>query len=247
MKGPLKKSALPDAVFDRETSEFDRSLGFFDATYAFALTLLILNIDLPPQSAWKDLGTLVDAISWQAIGFLISFIVIIIFWLTNSGIISRLRKLDRVTIVLNIVVIGLVIFVPFTTQAISDPDLTNLALPTVVYAVNVAAAIVVQGLMYEVAMARGYGKLERSPRTRLLERIDSLGNPAVFALSIPVALAFGGIAGRLTWLLMIPLGIITGRMSMRAELDDVASSSAPRSSAPRRRAEDPTDRTGTPS
>ncbi len=111
MRRQLSKQLLPDAKFDRETSEFDRSLGFFDATYAFALTLLILNIDLPPESAWQSVGTLLGAVSWQLIGFLTSFIVIVIFWLSNSGIISRLRTLDRGTILLNIVVLGLIVFI----------------------------------------------------------------------------------------------------------------------------------------
>jgi uncharacterized membrane protein len=222
----ISKKALPDQRFDRETSEFDRSLGFFDATYAFALTLLILNIDLPPAADWQSFGALVDAVSWQLIGFLTSFVVIILFWLSNNGIISRLRTLDSVTIVLNICVLAFVIFIPFTTQAISEPDLTLLPLPTIVYAINVAAAILTQALMYEVAMSRGYGRVDRSPRTRRLEIIDGLANPAVFLFSIPVTLLFGTIAGKLTWALMIPLGILTGRPARRAELADLEAQSS---------------------
>lgn len=221
MRRPIPKAVLPSSRFDRETSEFDRSLGFFDATYAFALTLLILNIDLPPESAWQSIGTLAGAISWQAIGFITSFIVIIIFWMSNSGIISRLRTLDSTTIVLNIVVVGLVIFIPFTTQAISDPGLQDLPLPTVVYAINVTAAILVQMLMYERAIAKGFGRYPVSPRTRLLERIDSLGNPVIFMLSIPVSLLFGGVWGKISWLLMIPVGIITGNIAAKSELADL--------------------------
>jgi uncharacterized membrane protein len=216
------KNALPDQRFDRETSEFDRSLGFFDATYAFALTLLILNVDLPKDAAWQSPQALLDSVSWQLIGFLTSFFVIIIFWLSNNSIISRLRTLDSVTIVLNIVVLAFVIFIPFTTQAISDPGLELLPLPTVVYAINVAGAIIVQVIMYEVAMSRGYGRVERSPRTRRLELIDGLTNPAVFLLSIPVTLLVGTVWGKLTWALMIPLGFLTGRPARRAELEDLA-------------------------
>ena len=34
------------AVYQRETSSFDRALGFFDAIYGFAVTLLVVNIAL---------------------------------------------------------------------------------------------------------------------------------------------------------------------------------------------------------
>src|SRR5690606_35604895 len=121
--------------------------------------------------------------------------VIIIFWLSNNSIISRLRTLDSVTIVVNIVVLAFVIFIPFTTQAISDPGLELLPLPTVVYAINVAGAIIVQVLMYEVAMSRGYGRVERSPRTRRPELVDGLPTPAVFLLSIPVTPLVGTVWG----------------------------------------------------
>lgn len=226
MRRPLPKAVTPDVMFNRDSSEFDRSLGFFDATYAFALTLLILNIDLPPESAWASVPDLLGAISWQLIGFLTSFVVIVIFWLSNSGIISRLRTLDRGTILLNIVVLGLIVFIPFTTQAISDPGLQDLPLPTIVYAVNVSLAIVVQMLMYERAISKGFGRFPISPRTRMLDRLDSLGNPFVFLLSIPVALLFGGVAGKITWLLMIPVGIITGRIAAKSELADIQAAQA---------------------
>jgi uncharacterized membrane protein len=221
MRLPTVKAAPPDDRFDRETSEFDRSLGFFDAVYAFALTLLILNIDLPKERDWASVGTLVHAIGWQAIGFIISFVVIVDFWLTNSKIISRLRALDTTAVIMNVVVVGLVILIPFTTQAISDPGLENLPLPTVVYACNVAAAILMQTAMYELALARGLGRYVRSASTRRWEIIDSLSNPVVFLVSIPVTLLFGGIPGKITWWAMLILGPITGRLTQRARRADL--------------------------
>ena len=232
MRRRLKPQDSALAVrFDRESNEFDRSLGFFDATYAFALTLLVVNIDVPAAEKWSDPLTLLASVSSQGTGFVLSFVVIVVFWLSNQAIISRLKVLDRTSIVLNIVVIGFVIFIPFSTQAISDPGLEQLSLPTVLYALNCAAVLAVQTIMYETAMSRGFGKVTRSPRTVLWERIDSLANPGVFLLSIPVALLVGGVAGKITWLLMIPVGVVTGRQASRAELDDLQAMQQPDAAA----------------
>ena len=39
--------------YQRDDQEFGRAIGFFDATYALALTLLVTTLDVPdPPSAW---------------------------------------------------------------------------------------------------------------------------------------------------------------------------------------------------
>jgi hypothetical protein len=48
-------------VYDREQGEFDRAIGFIDATYALALTLLVTTLEVEDVPAvWTDLGALFD-------------------------------------------------------------------------------------------------------------------------------------------------------------------------------------------
>ncbi len=66
--------------FKREGQEFGRGLGFFDAMYGFAITLLVANIVLPPASDWTSLSKLLaGGLGTQLVGFLISFVVIAMF------------------------------------------------------------------------------------------------------------------------------------------------------------------------
>ncbi|MBR8742151.1 TMEM175 family protein [Nocardiopsis sp. MG754419] len=206
--------------FTRESQEYGRSLGFFDAVYGFALTMLIANIDVPPAAAWADLSTLLShGVGYQILGFLISFAVIITFWRTNQDLVRRLRGFDGTTLNLNIVRTCLVVFIPFTTQGISDPETTALALPTVLYALNVALAILIQIAMFQVALNHGLSREPVHPRMRTAELLGALVTPAVFLASVPVALLYGGTPGKLTWLSLLvlaPLGELLVRRTERS-------------------------------
>lgn len=187
-------------VIGRNRSEFDRGLGFFDAVYGFAITLLIANIDLPPASAWGSVSELLaHGLDAQLLGFIVSFAVIAIFWKANTSLVGRLSGMDGAIITANLVIAGLVVFIPFSTQGISDPEVSALPLPVAVYAVNVTAAILAQAVMFELARARGLVE-DDVPRGAIwVTRLDVLAQIAVFIISIPVAYVAGSSWGMLTW------------------------------------------------
>ena len=48
--------------YARDESEFDRAIGFIDATFALALTLLITTLEVAGDAAaWANIGALDDA------------------------------------------------------------------------------------------------------------------------------------------------------------------------------------------
>lgn len=205
----------------RNTSEFDRSLSFFDAVFGFALTLLIANLDMPSAEAWQSLDTmLAGGTGSQLIGFAISFVVIVTFWRANQALVARLRGLDSPAIIWNIVLVGMIIFIPFTTQGISDPETAELALPTVLYALNVTVAILAQIAMHRGAVRRGLARVEIPARLARAELIDALLKPAVFILSIPIALAFDGVVAKLSWLSLFVIGPLSGRWVKRVAREE---------------------------
>lgn len=113
-------------VYPRDTSSFARVLGFLDAIYAFAVTLLVVNIDVSSPEAWSSIEAFFTrGIGAQLLGFIISFLVIIAFWRRNHAMLANFSAMDSTTITWNIVVAGLIIFIPFTTQGISDPTPTS--------------------------------------------------------------------------------------------------------------------------
>ena len=206
----------PKRWFDREGTEFGRGIGFFDAIYGFAITLLISNLDLPPAEAWASVDTLLNSgLGDQLLAFGISFVVIAVFWKSNANLMSRFRGIDSPVIVANLLSAGLVVMLPFTTQGISEAGLSDLPLPTALYAVNVALAILAGQLVFEVGAARSLLVDPASPGVRWAWRADALAQVAVFAASIPVAYLAGADWGRATWLALVVISPLTGRWAAR--------------------------------
>lgn len=212
--------------FGREGAEFGRGLGFLDAIYGFAITLLVTNIDLPPSEAWSSLSTLLDqGLGTQLLGFAISFVVIAVFWRYNTELLSRFAGIDQGVITANLTAAGLIVLLPFTTQGISERSDHPLAVA--LYATNVALAILAQALTLEVGRSRGLLVREMNPAQLRAERIDTLAKVAVFGISIPIAYLVGPSWGMTFWLVLVVIGPLTGRWSARlAEREDAAEAGA---------------------
>ncbi len=200
-----------------DSPEFGRGISFFDAIYGFAVTLLVANVDAPSPEAWRSLDALSDSgVLTQLVGLALSFTVIAVFWRINVRLMRKLTGMDGITTFMNLVAVGLVILIPFTTQGISDPDSAHLALPTAVYAINIALVALAQVGMFQVARSRG---LERVPMSRYengLTLVDALVTPTVFLLSVPVALLVGADAAKWTWAVLLVLGPLSGMLTLRA-------------------------------
>ena len=201
----------------QESNEFGRGISFFDAIYGFAITLLIANVDAPHPAAWVDFDALVDSgVLSQLLGLTLSFIVIAVFWRVNVRVMKRLRGLDPATTFLNLVAVGFVILIPFTTQGISDPESAQYMLPTAMYAVNIALVSIAQLLLFEVARARGLERERTTARENTLHMADTLVTPVVFLASIPIGLLFGTDAAKWSWLSLVVLSPMAGTLAARA-------------------------------
>ncbi|QGH68383.1 TMEM175 family protein [Pseudactinotalea sp. HY158] len=207
--------------YDKGSSSYDRALGFFDAVYGFALTLLVTTIDVSGGATWQSVGSLLGTNASQLASFAVSFVVIAVFWRQNHHLLERFDRIDGVTIWSNIAVMLFVVFIPFTTEAIGDPALRHLPLPTALYALNVAGAILASIAMYQIALRRGMVRSTLSRRGRRAQLLSALTRPAVFVLSVPVTyLAVEAwdtsTPGQLFWLLLLVTGPIAGRWAARA-------------------------------
>lgn len=206
----------PLRLFARENAEFDRGLGFFDAIYGFAITLLIANVDLPPAAAWRTPATLLGhGLGDQLVGFVISFVVIAVFWKRNTELLARFSALDGPVITANLVTAALVVLLPFTTQGISEPALSELPLPTALYAANVILAMLSLAAMHEIGLRRGLVIDAPSRAVRWAARADVGAKVLVFVVSIPVAYLVDPGWGKLVWLALLVAGPVTGLWNNR--------------------------------
>ena len=106
--------------------ELDRIVFFSDAVFAIAITLLVLNIevpDIPPDLVSEELpGRLLDL--WpNLLSYVLSFLVILMFWTAHHSIFRPIKSYDRGLIWLNSLFLMLIAFLPFPTALLGAyPD-----------------------------------------------------------------------------------------------------------------------------
>jgi uncharacterized membrane protein len=194
----------------RDENEFGRTVSFFDAIFALAMTLLVTTIN-PGPDAWTSWHALWDAVGYQVIAFAISFALVGAYWWGNHRFVGSLETLSPNLIIANVVMLGFVALIPFTTDALGNGGRSAIEIVTVAYAANVAVVSFMASVLYLIARR---DRLFRDPPTGAEARLALLDQSVptlVFVVSIPVALLVSGAAGRLCWFSLVVLGPIVGR------------------------------------
>ena len=182
--------------------EFSRIVAFSDSVFAIAITLLVLQINIPAHPPAGD--TLFDEIldtHRDFIAYGISFAVLGKLWL-NHRFFAAVERFDPVLMGLNLLYLAWVVLVPFTSEVLGDygDDATGVIL----YAAIMAAVTIT----FQVQIVYAYRKEMIRPELREYERryvgAANLAVAAVF-LSIPVALV-SPLAATVMWLLVFVAG-----------------------------------------
>jgi uncharacterized membrane protein len=118
--------------------------AFSDGVFAVAITLLVLEINVPSgEHLWHQLKD-----EWPSFAsFFVSFWVIGIIWVNHHGVLDHVKRADRPLMYLNLLVLMTVVFIPFSTALMAD-HLKSGADETV-------AAVVYSGAFLGLAIAFG--------------------------------------------------------------------------------------------
>ena len=101
------------------TAETSRIEAFSDGVFAIAITLLILEIKIPPSGNGKLSLELIG--QWPSyLSFLISFAFIGIMWINHHRLFTHIARSDDVLLILNLLLLLGVIVVPFPTAVLAQ-------------------------------------------------------------------------------------------------------------------------------
>lgn len=95
--------------------------AFSDSVYAFAITLLVLGIVLPDFKHPPSDRQLTHALLhlWPSLlAYALSFAVIGIMWQNHHALFRLVRGIDRMTVFLNLALLGVTVFIPFATSTL---------------------------------------------------------------------------------------------------------------------------------
>lgn len=191
----------------------DRLQFFSDAVFAIAMTLLVIDITVPVVSSSVS-GPALDRELWVALGaqwpnflaYAISFWVIGVNWASHHRKFAVTRKFDGTVVTINLILLFFIAFVPYPTSLISE---YGGSIPAVVlYAGVVSAISLLQFWLWAYLFRRGYLDEKVDVGMYRFVRRNLLVAPAVFLLSIPVGLLFGGMWALFFWILNWPVSRI---------------------------------------
>ena len=170
----------------REEVEFGRIVAFSDGVFAIALTLLVLNIHVPEHLAQgQSVG---DALSDQGGNFFayaLSFAVIGRLWLVHHRFCGEVTNFDGNLMSLNLVYLGFVALVPFTSSLLGNHGSTTAAV--IVDAIDLALINFIGAAMFLYAARAGLTLERFQSYVESPLRLRNMVGGVIFTVSIPVA------------------------------------------------------------
>jgi uncharacterized membrane protein len=200
--------------FMHDGLEFARAVTFFDAIFAFSVTLLITTVDDFSPEAWSSWQALKDTNGPSLLAFAISFLVVVSFWRANHQTVTAFKALDGWLITLNCMVMFGVVLIPFATEAMGK--LNNLPLPTAVYAAVISATYIMESILLFVADFRGMNGSKLTQLEIRWELLESAALPVIFLGSIPVAYLVGPGSAQQCWIILAVLMPILGTLHKKS-------------------------------
>lgn len=157
---------------------FDRLIMLSDGVFAIAITLAALEIR--PPHGWRDLHELWRGVEYPLFSYLVSFMVIAIYWMAHRDTFARLRRADSVVTAFTLLLLLTVALIPAATSLIYDSEGRNTSIQG--YACVMIACGLAQSALWAYAAFRPGLMLEGTPsRYRWARFAVTLIMPAFFA------------------------------------------------------------------
>jgi uncharacterized membrane protein len=156
--------------------------AFSDGVMAVAITLLVLNIQVPTLDHGQTLGNaLVDLL--PSLGaFALAFALVGRFWVIHHNLFEKLRAFDSTLMLLNLAFLALIVLIPFSAELYDT--YTDQGLAAAVLGANLGLAALAHSAMTAHVLRSGLIDDERRAET---QPTVGLGITAAFALSVPAA------------------------------------------------------------
>ena len=198
--------------------DLERTMFFSDAVFAIAMTLVVVDIKAP-QVPPDELGRAVLEQGQEFFAYALSFAVAGAYWLSHHRLFRLLKGFTGGLQRLNLLLLFFVALLAYATDMLALHDDTSLGV--VIYALALGLIGSVNTLMWGYCHRHGLFRDDVNPGLLRYARVRAPITPAVFLLSIPIALLSPS-AAELSWLsiLVISLGLrLWGRRRLGASAE----------------------------
>jgi uncharacterized membrane protein len=197
----------------------ERLLGMSDNVMAFALTLLVLQVKVPPLSQVADPNSAADLAAQlanqtgQLVSYVIAFYIIAQFWLTHHRVFRHVVGHREGLAWWNFAFLATITIMPFTSSLLGEYASNPLAVD--IFAVNLLLAVLATRAMLLFARRRDLLTGEIDPREVRALRERAAAIVIVVALSVGLAWV-NTTAAKYCWLLIPIVQFAAEHRSARA-------------------------------
>jgi uncharacterized membrane protein len=194
-----------------ERTDLGRIVAFTDGVMAVAITLLVLNLEVPTVPGGELDDALVDLFP-SLIAYLLAFALVGRFWIIHHRLFETLRAFDARLMTLNLAFLSLIALVPFATDLFDR--YTQESLGVAVLGGTLGLAALTHWLATVYTLRHGLVHERHRRASEPFARPIGLGFTLLFLLSVPVAFLSPFVA-TLLWVATMFLHYPLGRMVPR--------------------------------
>lgn len=183
----------------------NRTETFSDGVIAIAITLLVLDLRVPMRETLH--GSLARALAreWPSYAaYVTSFLIIGVIWVNHHVVLDLIKRIDRVALFLNLLLLMCVVAIPFTTSLLSE-YLTARSGPAR------TAALVYSGVM--LAMSCGFAGLYT-----YVARHPGLLADGVDAVAVRASIVRFSVVGTALYVLTLVVALFSAPLCLLAHL-----------------------------
>ena len=207
-----------DGGNDRVRYGLDRTLALSDGVFAFALTLLVLDLIVPTLTSNATSLDLWQGLSKEYVSFmnyLLSFFIAGVWWNAHHRNFQHIRDTNTALRMLNILFLVWIALLPFFTKILDQ--YIHLQLSVVLYAIDQAAAGFLLTIIWWYA-SRNKGLVDKN-MTQSAIRFTLVRNvvaPVYFIFSTSISFVSPSLT-TISWIGVIPLFLVLIRLEPKNE------------------------------
>lgn len=196
---------------NEKVSGLERIVFMSDAVFAIALTLLVLEIKLPPGhplSASEFAGAILGLLP-KFYSYVLSFLVLAVYWMAHHQTFSHIVRYNARLMWFNLFMLLFVAFLPFSSGLLGEYG--DYQLSWVIFALNYIAISILLSLVWLYAQQRGMVEGLGAAQVRY-RNYRGLIVQLIFVLSIGISF-FNVVIAELTPLLLVFTGWLASQLS----------------------------------
>lgn len=190
-----------------------RTEAFSDGVFAVAITLLVLNLQVPqlaPSVVSNELPHKLFELWPKLLSYALSFVIVGIYWVSHHNTFHYIIRTDRTLLWINLLLMMCIVFIPFPTALIGQYPEQQISV--VIY----ASTLVITGLVIQLLWwyaTSNYRLVHREINPQLVRRAArrNLTAPLIYLLAIGIS--FLSVEASLIVFILVPLFyILPGRI-----------------------------------